>query len=275
MNIIDGNLIKEEMEKELKYKIDNIDTKLKLVIFSVGNDPASNVYINNKEKLCNRLGIDFELKKYDKTTTSDLVKEIEICNDDKSVTGILVQLPLPSNIDENIVINSINPNKDVDGLTSVNMGKLMNKEKSLVPCTALGIIKMLEYKSINLEGLNVVIIGRSKLVGLPLIPLFLQKNATVTSCNSRTKNLKEITKKADILVVAIGKKCFINEDYINSNQIIIDVGINRENGKLYGDVNFDEVKDKVKYITPVPGGVGKLTLISLINNIIKSYYLQN
>ena len=275
MNIIDGNLIKEEIEKDLKNKIANINEKLKLVIFKVGEDSASTIYVNNKKKLCEKLGIDFILKKYDEVSTNELVKEIETCNLDKSVTGILVQLPLPSNIDEKKVINSIDPNKDVDGLTNINMGKLMDNEKSIVPCTALGIIKMLELKNINLEGLNVVIIGRSKLVGLPLIPLFLQKNATVTSCNSKTKNLKDIAKRADVLVVAIGKKHFIDDEYINSNQVIIDVGINRENGKIYGDVDFDKVKNQVRYITPVPGGVGKLTLISLINNIIEAYYLQN
>lgn len=272
--IIDGNLIKEELEKELKNKIDSIDTTLKLVIFNVGDDPASEIYINNKKKLCKKLGIEFCLKKYDKVTTIDLINEINKCNNDKSVTGILVQLPLPDYINENEVINSISPNKDVDGLTSSNIGKLVLGEKTIVPCTALGIIKMLELKKIDLEGLNVVIIGRSTLVGLPLIHLFLQKNATVTCCHSKTKNLKDITKKADILVVAVGKKYFINSEYIGDNQIIIDVGINRENNKLYGDVDFESIKDKVKYITPVPGGVGKLTLISLINNVIEAYYLQ-
>lgn len=172
------------------------------------------------------------------------------------------------------VIEKISPLKDVDGLTSQNMGKLFTGNKALVPCTALGIIKMLEYLNIDLQGLNVTVVGRSKLVGLPLIALLLNKNCTVTVCHSKTKNLQEKTKKADALIVAVGQKELITKDYVKDDAIVIDVGINRYQNKLYGDCNFNELLPKCKYITPVPGGVGPLTVIMLINNIIEAYYLQ-
>lgn len=275
MNIIDGKKIRESIKLDLKEKIEKIPQRLKLAVFEVGDNVASKIYVKNKQKLCEEMNIDFELKKYDSITEEDLIKEIEKCNKDDRVTGILVQLPLPSNINEKRVIESIDYKKDVDGLTSKNVGKLMLNEKCLIPCTALGIIKMLEYENISLEGSSVVIVGRSKLVGLPLISLFLKNNATVTVCHSKTKNLKEITKKADILVVAIGKKEYITDEYIKDKTVVIDVGINRDGKKIYGDCNFDLIKEKTSFITPVPGGVGVMTVTMLINNLIEAYYLQN
>ena len=272
--IINGKEIREALKQELQDKINKISESLKLVVIQVGDDPASNVYIKNKKKLCEELGILCEHKKFLEITEQELIQEIDNLNNDKTVTGILVQLPLPSEIDETKIIETISPLKDVDGLTSQNMGKLFTGNKALVPCTALGIIKMLEYLNIDLQGLNVTVVGRSKLVGLPLIALLLNKNCTVTVCHSKTKNLPEKTKKADALIVAVGQKELITKDYVKDGAIVIDVGINRYQNKLYGDCNFNELLPKCKYITPVPGGVGPLTVIMLINNIIEAYYLQ-
>ena len=272
--IINGKEIREALKQELQDKINKISESLKLVVIQVGDDPASNIYIKNKKKLCEELGILCEHKKFLEITEQDLIQEIDNLNNDKTVTGILVQLPLPPEIDETKIIEKISPLKDVDGLTSQNMGKLFTGNKALVPCTALGIIKMLEYLNIDLQGLNVTVVGRSKLVGLPLIALLLNKNCTVTVCHSKTKNLQEKTKKADVLIVAVGQKELITKDYVKDDAIVIDVGINRYQNKLYGDCNFNELLPKCKYITPVPGGVGLLTVIMLINNIIEAYYLQ-
>lgn len=272
--IINGKEIREALKQELQDKINKISESLKLVVIQVGDDPASNVYIKNKKKLCEELGILCEHKKFLEITEQDLIQEIDNLNNDKTVTGILVQLPLPPEIDETKIIEKISPLKDVDGLTSQNMGKLFTGNKALVPCTALGIIKMLEYLNIDLQGLNVTVVGRSKLVGLPLIALLLNKNCTVTVCHSKTKNLQEKTKNADVLIVAVGQKELITKDYVKDDAIVIDVGINRYQNKLYGDCNFNELLPKCKYITPVPGGVGPLTVIMLINNIIEAYYLQ-
>lgn len=272
--IINGKEIREALKQELQDKINKISESLKLVVIQVGDDPASNIYIKNKKKLCEELGILCEHKKFLEITEQDLIQEIDNLNNDKTVTGILVQLPLPPEIDETKIIEKISPLKDVDGLTSQNMGKLFTGNKALVPCTALGIIKMLEYLNIDLQGLNVTVVGRSKLVGLPLIALLLNKNCTVTVCHSKTKNLQEKTKKADVLIVAVGQKELITKDYVKDDAIVIDVGINRYQNKLYGDCNFNELLPKCKYITPVPGGVGPLTVTMLINNIIEAYYLQ-
>ena len=272
--IINGKEIREALKQELQDKINKISESLKLVVIQVGDAPASNVYIKNKKKLCEELGILCEHKKFLEITEQELIQEIDNLNNDKTVTGILVQLPLPPEIDETKIIEKISPLKDVDGLTSQNMGKLFTGNKALVPCTALGIIKMLEYLNIDLQGLNVTVVGRSKLVGLPLIALLLNKNCTVTVCHSKTKNLPEKTKKADALIVAVGQKELITKDYVKDDAIVIDVGINRYQNKLYGDCNFNELLPKCKYITPVPGGVGPLTVIMLINNIIEAYYLQ-
>ena len=274
MNIIDGKEIRESLKTDVKEKINSISNKLKLVVFMVGDNSSSEIYVRNKKTLCEELGIICEVKKYSEISEEDLIKEIDNCNSDENVTGIIVQLPLPSNINESNVIESINPSKDVDGLTSTNEGKLALGEPSLIPCTALGIMKMLEYHNINLSGLNTVIVGRSRLVGLPLASLFLNSDATVTVCHSKTNDLKSITKTADILVTAIGKKEYFDESFIKDGAIVIDVGINREDGKVYGDCNFESMKDKSSLITPVPGGVGILTVTMLVNNVIQAYYMQ-
>lgn len=272
--IIDGKNLQNKIKEDLKNKIKTLTTTPKLVVIQVGNDSASSVYVKNKGKLCIEVGIEFEHKKYEQITEEKLIEEIEKLNKDNSVTGILVQLPLPKEINEQKVIEKIDYKKDVDGLTSNNIGNLFAGNKAIAPCTALGVMEILKETQINLEGKNVVIVGRSKLVGLPLISLLLKENATVTTCHSRTKNLQEITSKADILIVAIGKKEFITKEYVKEEAIVIDVGINREEGKLYGDCKFDEIIEKCKYITPVPGGVGPLTVIMLVNNVIEAYNLQ-
>lgn len=273
--IIDGKKIQKELKEELKNNILTNNLSLNLTVIEVGNDPASIVYVKNKKKLCEEVGIGFNLLKFDTITEEELIKRIKDLNNDKTVNGILVQLPLPKKINEKRVIETIDPLKDVDGLTTTNIGKLFKNEEGLIPCTALGIIKCLEKENITIEGKNVTIVGRSSLVGLPLSGLFLNKNATITVCHSKTKNLKEKASTADILVVAIGKKEFITKDYIKEDAIVIDVGINRFLNKLYGDCKFDEIYDKCKLITPVPGGVGPLTVVMLGFNVLKAFYLQN
>lgn len=271
--IIDGKNLQAEIKKKLVEEVKSIDETLKLVVIQVGNNEASNIYVRNKGRLCKEVGIDFCHKKYDDITESDLIREIEKLNDDQLVTGILVQLPLPSTINEKNVIEKIAYYKDVDGLTSKNIGNLFAGNDAIAPCTALGVMEILKSKNVSIEGKNAVIVGRSKLVGLPLVALLLRENATVTTCHSRTLNLREITRKADILVVAIGKKEYIDKSYIKDGAVVVDVGINREDGKLYGDCNKN-IEEKVRYMTPVPGGVGPLTVIMLINNIIKAHKLQ-
>lgn len=272
--LIDGKQLQSEMKSFLKEKIALIDDKLKLVVIQVGDDYASSVYVKNKEKLCNELGILFEHLKYDSITENDLILKIEELNNDKSVTGILLQLPLPLDIDESRVIDAISPLKDVDGLTSSNIGNLFSFTEGLASCTALGIMEILKSIDVCFESANVVIVGRSKLVGIPLMGLLLEKNATVSVCHSKTKNLKDITSRADIVIVAVHQKKFLTSDYVKDGAVVIDVGINREKGKIYGDCAFDELIHKCKYITPVPGGVGPLTVIMLVSNIVKAYELQ-
>lgn len=272
--LIDGKQLQSEMKSFLKEKIALIADKLKLIVIQVGDDYASSVYVKNKEKLCNELGILFEHLKYDSITENDLILKIEELNNDKSVTGILLQLPLPLDIDESRVIDAISPLKDVDGLTSKNIGNLFAGNDGLVSCTALGIMEILKSIDVCFESANVVIVGRSKLVGIPLMGLLLEKNATVSVCHSKTKNLKDITSRADIVIVAVHQKKFLTSDYVKDGAVVIDVGINREKGKIYGDCAFDELIHKCKYITPVPGGVGPLTVIMLVSNIVKAYELQ-
>lgn len=272
--LIDGKQLQSEMKSFLKEKIALIDDKLKLVVIQVGDDYASSVYVKNKEKLCNELGILFEHLKYDSITENDLILKIEELNNDKSVTGILLQLPLPFDINESRVIDAISPLKDVDGLTSSNIGNLFSFTEGLVSCTALGIMEILKSIDVCFESANVVIVGRSKLVGIPLMGLLLEKNATVSVCHSKTKNLKDIASRADIVIVAVHQKKFLTSDYVKDGAVVIDVGINREKGKIYGDCAFDELIHKCKYITPVPGGVGPLTVIMLVSNIVKAYELQ-
>lgn len=274
MKIINGKEISNSLKSNLQEEINKIEDKLKLVVIQVGNNEASNVYVSKKEQLCKEMNIDFELLKYKTIKEEELIKKIKDLNNDKKVTSVLVQLPLPKEINEKNIIETINYKKDVDGLSSNNIGKLYCGEKSIVPCTALGIIKLLEYCNINLEGKNATIIGRTKLVGIPLMKLLLDKNCTVNICHSKTKDLIKYTKQADILVVAAGKKELINRNMIKKDVVIIDVGITREDKKLYGDVNYNSCIKKCSLITPIPGGVGPMTVIMLINNVIECYKLQ-
>ena len=275
--ILEARSIKEKIITDLKDQVTNLTLKPKLVVIQVGDNPASNTYIRNKSKMCEKVGYTFELKKYPETITQDkLLEDINNLNLDISVNAILVQMPLPKHLDELLIQNSINPIKDVDGLTDLNMGKLSHNKDTLYPCTAIGIIELLDHYNLPITGKHVVIVGRSNLVGKPVASLFLNRNATITHCHSYTKNLKDLTKEADILVVAAGIPNLITKDMVKENSIIIDVGINKVGDTLTGDVDFNSIKDKVQAITPVPGGVGQMTVAELAKNILKAYnYQQN
>ena len=261
--IIDGKKVSLELKEKLKEKIEKLDEKLTLVDISVGFDEATKVYVRQKEKMAKSIGYNFLNLHFDEIDETNLIKEIEKLNKDPKITGIIVQLPLPSYLNKDKIINTINPKKDVDVLTNINMLKLVKGETCLKPCTPKGVITLLDVNK------NVVIIGRSNLVGLPLFHLLLKKNATITLCHSKTSNLSYYTKHADILIVSVGKKDLITKDMIKKGVIIIDVGINRVDGKLYGDVSF-ECLEKAKLMTPVPGGVGPMTVISLMENVYET-----
>lgn len=266
----------EVKEKVLSEEISNLDIKPKLLVMQVGDLAESNIYIRNKEKACSRVGINFELKKLEESVTeSELILEIERANENASITGILVQMPLPSHIDSTVVINKISPKKDVDGLTYINAGKLSYNEECLTSCTPLGVINLLKYYNVDFRGKHAVIIGRSNIVGKPLANLLLKEDATVTICHSKSNNLMDITKTADILIVAIGKKQFITKDYIKENAIIVDVGISSIDGKIYGDVDLEDVIDKCSLITPMPKGVGPMTIVTLLENVLYAYKKMN
>lgn len=273
--LIDGKKISSQIKDELKEAIIKENIKPSMVVISVGDNEASKVYVGQKEKAANYIGYDYKHIHFDSISDDDLVKEIEKINNDKNINGLIVQLPLPKGMDENRIVNSICPDKDIDGLTVVNAGRLINKEKGLVSCTPSGIMELLRRENIEIEGKNAVVIGRSILVGKPMANLLLNANATVTVCHSKTKDIKSITKKADIIVVAIGKKHFLTSDMIKKGAIVIDVGINREEKKLSGDCNTEDCLPKVKRITPVPGGVGPMTVAMLMKNTYEAYKLQN
>lgn len=273
MNIIDGKLVSNKIKEELYNEISCLKIKPSLVVIQIGNDIASSIYVRNKEKLAKELNIDFKHIKFDEDIKEEkVIKEINLLNKDKKINGIIVQLPIPSNLNADNIINSIDASKDVDGLTYENIGRLSSNENGMVSCTPLGILELFNYYNIDVKGKNVVIIGRSNLVGKPLFHLLLNNNATVTLCHSKTNNLKDITKKADIVIVAVGQKHFLTKDMVKKGSIVIDVGINRIDNKLYGDVDYDRVSKKTSYITPVPGGVGPMTVIMLMKNTLKAYY---
>ena len=273
--IIDGKKISLEIKDELKEKVSIMKVKPTLVVISVGDNPASSVYVKQKEKCANYIGINYKHIHYDNISDDLLIKEINKLNNDAKINGIIVQLPLPKGMDEVKIVNTIIPSKDVDGLTYLNAGLLLNNKTSLVSCTPKGIMELLKRENIKLEGSNVVVVGRSILVGKPMMNLLINANATVTLCHSKTKDLEKITRRADILIVAIGKDRFIKKEMVKRGSIIIDVGINRIDGKLYGDVDFDDVKKKVKKITPVPGGVGPMTVTMLMQNVYDAYNAKN
>lgn len=268
--ILDGKKVSNQIYTELKNKIDNEKIKAKLAVIHIGDDEPSKIYIRNKNKVCKQLGIDFVEYKFESSITeNELISLITKLNKDSSISGILLQNPLPSTIDAKNVFNIINPKKDVDGFNPINIGKLVIGDPLFIPCTPNGIIKLLEYYNIKIEGKKVVILGRSNIVGKPLVQCLLNKNATITICHSKTQNLKSETKQADILISAVGKPKFIKQDWIKKDTIIIDVGINRDsNGEICGDIDFDDVKDKASYITPVPGGIGPMTIAMLMQNTI-------
>lgn len=274
--IIDGKQLAQKIRGKLKIKCEEIKAKgitPKLAVILVGDNKASKVYVKNKNKACEDVGIEFEeyILDGEDTTQEQLIKLIEKLNEDKSIHGILLQSPIPSHLDINEAFRTISPNKDVDGFNPLNVGKLCLGQDTFISCTPYGVMKMFEEYNIELEGKRVVIIGRSNIVGKPLIQTCLNKNATVTVCHSRTKNLAEVTKQADILIAAIGKSKFIKADMVKDGAVVIDVGINRgEDGKLTGDVDFEEIEKKASYITPVPGGVGPMTIAMLMNNVIKA-----
>lgn len=278
--IIDGKELAKKIRTNLRLECEELNKKgikSKLAVIMVGDDPASKVYVKNKSKACEDVGIKYEEYLLNSNTSqTELIELIKNLNDDKTVNGILLQSPIPSNLDINEAFRTITPEKDVDGFNPVNVGKLVLNQDTFVSCTPYGIMKMFEEYSIDLTGKNVVILGRSNIVGKPLIHCCLNKNATVTTCHSKTQNIKEITSKADILISAIGKAHFVTEDMVKENAVVIDVGINRlEDGKITGDVDFENVKEKVEFITPVPGGVGPMTIAMLMNNVIKATKKQN
>ena len=275
MTILDGKKLKQKILDELKEEVSNLSIKPKLVVIQVGEDPASSVYVRQKGKMAEYIGYNFEHIKLDSSVLEEeLLTLIDKLNDDNEVSGILVQMPLPSQINTKRVLNRVSPLKDVDGLTDINTGKLVHNNDALISCTPMGIIDLLKEYNIPIKGKHVVIVGRSDLVGKPLVNLFLNNDATVTVCHSKTNNLSSITKLADILVVAIGNREFIKDNMVKDNAVVIDVGINRYNDKLYGDVNFDNVSKKASYITPVPGGVGPMTVAELAKNIFKAYKIN-
>lgn len=271
--ILDGKNLRDKILTELKTRLDKYETKPTLVVILVGENPASKIYVNNKKKTAESLGINSIVVNYPSDVTeAELLNKIEELNSDPSVTAILVQLPLPKHIDKFKVINAITPSKDVDGFTPENAGKLFIGEKPYVyPCTPKGIIKLLDAYNIEIAGKHAVIVGRSNIVGKPLAQMLLDRNATVTICHSHTENLAEITKTADILVSAVGGK-IIWKNMITSNCVVIDVGIFKdENGKTRGDVDFNEVSLQTSYITPVPGGVGPMTIAMLMENTVELF----
>lgn len=273
--IIDGKALAKKIRMELKEEVEKLKKKNifpKLAVIMVGEDKASKVYVRNKSKACEEIGVEYEeflLK--DDTKMEDLLNLIEELNNRPDINGILLQSPIPKHLDINKAFNKINYRKDVDGFNPVNVGKLVIGEDCFISCTPFGVMKMLEEYGIEIEGKNAVVVGRSNIVGKPLAQCLLKKNATVTICHSRTKNIHEITNNADILVAALGKPKYIKENMVKEGAVVIDIGINRgDDGKLVGDVDFENVSKKASYITPVPGGVGPMTIAMLMNNVVKA-----
>lgn len=278
--IINGKELAKNIRLELKNEVSKLKEKgiiPKLAVIMVGDDKASKVYVKNKSKACEEIGIEYEEFLLDENISmEELLNLIEKLNNRKDINGILLQSPIPKNLNIDEAFNKIDYKKDVDGFNPVNVGKLVIGQDSFISCTPYGVIKMLENYNIPIEGKNVVIIGRSNIVGKPLMQCLLKKNATVTICHSKTKNISEITKRADILVAALGKAKFVTKEMVKEGAVVIDVGINRdESGKLVGDVDFEEVEKIASFITPVPGGVGPMTIAMLMSNVVKACKEQN
>ncbi len=277
--IIDGKKISQQIKDELKTEVAELAKKGRhacLAVIQVGDDPASSVYVNNKKKACAYIGIESRAYELSENTAEDeLVGLVEQLNEDDGVNGILVQLPLPAHIDEDKIIKAISPDKDVDGFHPVSVGRLWIGEKGFLSCTPAGIIQLLKRSDIQIEGKECVIVGRSNIVGKPMAALLLRENGTVTVAHSRTKNLREITRRADILVAAVGKERFITKEYIKDGAVVIDVGIHRDaQNHLCGDVDFEDVESAASAITPVPGGVGPMTIAMLMNNCVQTIRTQ-
>ncbi len=270
--IIDGKALACEIRKGIAEEISKMPSNPGLAVIMVGNNPSSAIYVRNKEKACEELGIkSFAYRLPESTTQEELEKLVIELSDNLEIDGILVQLPLPNHIDEEKVLSLIPTSKDVDGFTENNVGNLLLGKKCLYACTPHGVIKLIKSKGIDISGKRAVVVGRSNIVGKPVAVMLLAENATVTVCHSKTKDLKDVCRQADILVVAIGKAKFITADMIKPGAVVIDVGTNRVEGKLYGDVDFDNVKDIAGYITPVPGGVGPMTITMLMYNTLLAY----
>lgn len=272
--IMDGKALAKEIRDNIKLEVENLKQNNiypKLAVIMVGNDSASSVYVKNKSNACNEVGIEFEeFLLPENTNMEELIDIINGLNSRDDIHGILLQSPIPKNLDILKAFDTIDYRKDVDGFTAINRGKLVLNKTTFIPCTANGIMKILEKYNINLEGANVVVLGRSNIVGKPLIQCLLNKDATVTVCHSKTKNIEQITKNADILISAIGKPKFITADMVKDEAIVIDVGINRVDKSIVGDVDFENVSGKVSYITPVPGGIGPMTIAMLLNNVVQA-----
>mgnify|MGYP000843617697 FL=1 len=277
--IIDGKAISAAVKARIQSEVSALSARgitVGLAVIIVGENPASKIYVANKKKACEALGIiSEEYALPEGTTEQELLALINTLNNKKSINGILCQLPLPKHLDEKLIINSIAPEKDVDAFNPYSVGRIMIGDYDFVPCTPAGIMEMLKYEGIEIAGKSCVVIGRSNIVGKPMAMLLLHANGTVTVCHSKTKNLKEICRNADILVAAVGKAKFVTEDMVKPGAVVIDVGMNRENGKLCGDVDFDSVKEKASAITPVPGGVGPMTIAMLMQNTLTAAKRQN
>ena len=276
MVLIDGKKVSEEIRNQLAEEIQRLKKKTGktpgLATLLVGDDPASAVYVRNKNKICGELGFQsFEQKLSADTSEEKLLQLVRELNSNKDIHGILVQLPLPNQIDSEKILEAIDPKKDVDGFHPVNVGKLLVGNALLTPCTPTGIIELLDRYDIEISGKHAVIIGRSNIVGKPVSMLLLQRNATITICHSRTQKLEEVTRSADILVAAVGRAKFVTEEMVSEGTVVIDVGINRVDGKLTGDVDFEPVSKKASHITPVPGGVGPMTIALLMGNTLKAF----
>lgn len=275
MEKLDGKLLSSKVKDEVKAKADSYHQTPILAVITIGDDEASKVYVENKRKACELVGMSMMHFDYaDVVKENVVIRKIKELNKDKTVNGIILQLPLPKGYDSKKIINTISPLKDVDGLTEISQGKLLMGEEGFIPCTPKGILEIFNYYNIELEGKHVVVIGRSELVGKPIMLECIKRNATVTMCHSKTQNLKKYTKDADILIVAVGKKYLIDKTMIKDGAVIIDVGITRIDKKIYGDVN-PNVEEKASYVTPVPGGVGPMTVAMLLQNTLIAYLKQN
>ncbi len=275
MKILDGKKIKKEILDELKEEVSNLKDKPNFVVIQVGNNEASNVYIKQKAKMAEHIGYGYtHMKLPEDITETDLLKEIDKLNKDRNIHGVLVQMPLPEHIDTNIIQNAVLPEKDVDGLSDMNAGKLFHGKDALFSCTPYGVMELLKRYKIQVEGKHAVVVGRSNLVGKPMGVMLTNAGATVTICHSKTKDLAKHTKKADILIVTVGKPKLVTREMVRKGTVVIDVGINRLDDGLCGDVDYANVSDKCSYITPVPGGVGPMTVAMLGENVLKAYKIQ-